>query len=1586
MQNQRNQGFDDFFRGVWSSRFNQNYDFGLEAESYLRKKFEYLINGRKFVMSRTSHHEHPYGAFVRAYCDEAICSGLASGDKLIDVGGSAIRTMTKDRVYRGAKRPRTETVHSMIPCIPGLDEIRHKEWVNKAHARGIGLGYNNIQIIMPNCCTEIATDNGLCKCVDEEGDFLVDSHNYKSIDTAYYPGVLQGIELELIKHPNNVAYLAFNDYASALRKGKFDYWTMDNEAHVVIKKGDYDYQNVGTDVVAVKEFWQVTSDVKGNFMGYQHRIVNTLPGSFQRKHPLYNMTIVYVRELAFDMKNHEYVLMSVYATQGKVNLPEVTEYFVPVAEEKSTISKLWDVSKVTVEIARGIFREGIVKLTNLNHDSKVIGTVKNLAFWLCEHNVDCNGVVYPTSLTYDEVTGHLNLELYVRQADGSFKTTPLEVNAEIFTKAMPVFMHRPELSVLGAEVRRFAKEYNEEIPKVVNDSVMAARFVAVRESIRMVVISNNAETDLMCQLIKDPKTRTDLTYSTSLKNKYQLYVRSVVGKYGWTALKWGVVICLITLLLITSPKPHKPNLRVAKISTKMWTKSNHTSMFAKAEDIDIDELWEIFVPSFDEDYIGPPILHIVETIFEAIKVLWNYDILGEDFVWTILDWGLWIIYQIFILFYYRIFIWYDVIYQYIQQPVNRTFIFIVVVLTNCVVLQLINLYRLILHKCNWKRRVKYILNILLVGMLTPILSGYIMLSFVITAHSWLNYMIAVITFILCFKVIMKILHKIAKTHILVALVMILMLGYYQGVEAADQINHYNTIDLPLALISLGLYNLQLQGEDIEYEEFVIEGPVPELEELNTGFMIDENDEMIIEPTEIVDSNFFERPEEDLAEFFLFTEPTQIIEQSRFDVNSKIYNIIKILVVSMINLPVVAAGKVVKTQVEWWWIVLIFVGLCLVISLHFWLKYRNVEEEIEEDINEMRTVQDAQRIIVKYAHTCCLTTLLQKIPCAAAKQPYIRSDLTVMFIILMIMLIYYCGKRVVRAILPTQDKLERKWLRSSCVTIPDRLDWFKTRGFYDTKFKFRNMLYDVQNCTGEYTILKLPCKAGNKILAGQVGPWLHGYKKMIPTVKHNCIRTNLAAVYRATGNLVMPEERKFDEFERFFDGFIDLIDGFVTESGGVVLDIDDWLKHYPLKYRENIKRSVKKMGDYKKGLYNTVQAFTKTELQISEVEEEYIDTELNTVKERCIFPPDDVKKLITGPIMWYLESVLSKYWKPYCGSKNWDEICKFLDYFIPLFKNLMGMEGDFSQYDSTNTVRMLKMFTKLIKKIVRNPLIVWKDPLNPELVVQAVKESEEIIIQILRGEIEARVPTRASGDTWTTLANTICSIIAWLFVGWKSGLNPYGDGYRKGYKPFVLLAKGDDVLGMLDEEVKRVLQENVALYFASNNKRQNHGLGLIVKMVHIQPIQYCTYLSNCFFRRRDGSLRMIRKPDRCFQTLPFTTKVTPDIKNYGRVSLEILWSKGMCLRSWASNLPIFDVIARKMIQLGKPTDIIYENEFSDPYRVFTDIRDSDYEDCVEWFYERFGLTREEINQIETAILHIKHPLEEVFLPQLDKLYY
>jgi len=482
----------------------------------------------------------------------------------------------------------------------------------------------------------------------------------------------------------------------------------------------------------------------------------------------------------------------------------------------------------------------------------------------------------------------------------------------------------------------------------------------------------------------------------------------------------------------------------------------------------------------------------------------------------------------------------------------------------------------------------------------------------------------------------------------------------------------------------------------------------------------------------------------------------------------------------------------------------------------------------------------------------------------------------------------------------------------------------------------------------------------------------------PTIKHHCPKTNLAACLRACSNNVGPDPKVQEDFTKWFRTV--KIPQFMKalSKEHLVVDLDDWLKKYPIKYREKIRIFVD--TSIMQGETSTFEAFPKIEMQFTELGHDEKFSILNDVKERQINAPPDEKKFLANAFINLLEGIAHRHFPSYCGRKNWLEICDSIEKGTYKFNDPIFGAADGSGFDMTQLTWQHMLFNELMKACANHPNVTWLDPMNIEGFLRAIKES--LLLKVNSDGIKYTTQGRASGDGWTTLGNTILMSSYWEYTFFKFGFTE---------EDYFLMVKGDDVLFAFEAVHHDRFNKFWPTIFATSKIRQDFGLGQICTKILFGDITEMDFLSNHFFYNAMGRLRMTRIPARVIQTTSWSTKVPKNISKTTlsgqlkriKVARNLCYSKGMCLLAWAKGLPIFQTLGETLVRLGKAGKHHDFNEHSDTYRVWHDVDDS--QEYLFYLWQRFKISASDVESIELKLRSINSLHGIIDIPEFEKFY-
>lgn len=545
-----------------------------------------------------------------------------------------------------------------------------------------------------------------------------------------------------------------------------------------------------------------------------------------------------------------------------------------------------------------------------------------------------------------------------------------------------------------------------------------------------------------------------------------------------------------------------------------------------------------------------------------------------------------------------------------------------------------------------------------------------------------------------------------------------------------------------------------------------------------------------------------------------------------------------------------------------------------------------------------------------------------------------------------------------------DLSDIRCLKSTCVTIPERLNWRKP-GIVSPKFKGKGRYSDLDN---------LVCDKEEHVGARQIAPLMLYSGFATATVKHHCPKTSLAACVRACSNKVTPDPDIFVGFEEWFINKLmpDWLNKIKNKE--VYVDFEGWLQRdaYNEMYRAKMRKAMDPRNRTVGEPSVQYDAFTKIELNFLNLPHEYKDTIENDIKERQICGPLDEKKVLANAFVNKVEELCHEFIPEYCGRKNWMEICKDIENATDDIPNILFGAADGSGFDQTQLKMHNRLMNRFYKEVMELPNFILGPEFSKEEINYILEQSLTVKVSVDHGALKYTSECRASGDGWTTNGNTLLMMSYWLYCFEMA---------RVPLEMRFLRVKGDDVLLALNDKYKVEFEKARKLLFTTTKHEQSHGLGQICKKIDYGCITSLDFLSCYFFYTSQGRLRMTRIPERVIQTIAYSTRYKMGDKVDIKYSL--CYSKGKCLQAWARGLPIFDVLAAKMIELGRPGKWSDYDIYADGGRIW--LPKDDYAAYSDFLMHRYGMGRRDIETIENKIRSLKTIDDVVVIPELELLF-
>jgi len=528
--------------------------------------------------------------------------------------------------------------------------------------------------------------------------------------------------------------------------------------------------------------------------------------------------------------------------------------------------------------------------------------------------------------------------------------------------------------------------------------------------------------------------------------------------------------------------------------------------------------------------------------------------------------------------------------------------------------------------------------------------------------------------------------------------------------------------------------------------------------------------------------------------------------------------------------------------------------------------------------------------------------------------------------------------------------------------------------------------------------------GENVGAFQISPVFQGeFSDFKPLMYHSCASTSWMAMLRQIGRVPLPNiDKDFDNYAQQI-----LKELFKCHMPEFKRMYTKWFNHLTGPQQKNYGQFdtfiTKPLPWHKVLLKNIYSLFVKQERQMCHSE---------CPKNRCISNPDMVKKFIMGAVCYALEEFFAKYLSGYCGGKNTEEIAAFIEDAMALGFT-KTIQGDASAYDSTQHLSSKESVDFFIYKVVAPyishvPIDVFlRCATAPTATFKLERNKDPFFSFTQKGTVQ-------SGNSDTTLMNTVRMVLYIRYCMYLAGQEINVD-----YK---LLAKGDDFVVLCRHQLKNkhVISAFYTVFspiFTPNSKTNfYHGLGMILKFLKIGDINDFDFCSTHCFERRDGTVRIMRQLERFISLSPYSESVTKFQNPLDRGL--ICYRIAEAALQWAEGLPIYDVYYRKMLSfyekykyhtlkmtgvaksfiLEKEEDWIHANqEISDkanaytyavdPYSLLKGValnKETDYADCVEWMDQKYGISLESIQRIESAIMATENPQDTIQLDIFDDL--
>jgi len=513
---------------------------------------------------------------------------------------------------------------------------------------------------------------------------------------------------------------------------------------------------------------------------------------------------------------------------------------------------------------------------------------------------------------------------------------------------------------------------------------------------------------------------------------------------------------------------------------------------------------------------------------------------------------------------------------------------------------------------------------------------------------------------------------------------------------------------------------------------------------------------------------------------------------------------------------------------------------------------------------------------------------------------------------------------------------------------------------------------------------LPCDASDKPGALQCFPLFDHCLFTTACVCHSCKRTKAASAVRHTSFKLKASPYWWAKFEKFWDDKVipEILRGF--DDRVHIVDIEDWIVKYPLKYQQAIRETMLQPGWDEPQKY-TYDAFPKIELQVTDVPYELMHTPANAVKERQICGPPMNKKILLNPIINYIEKIASECQRGFCGSATYVQIGDKVTDMRKVRRTYFSLDG--SAFDNGQTHLCNMLLYRMLVAIFNHKNFMVKLPLTTKMALYVFLASIILRVNVDRGEVSYQADARASGDGWTTWGNTeLMRAYVWFTcevadINWNDW-----DG----------LFKGDDVLGSVDQLQRQALADAFRKLWATKNEEILYGIGQIAKFIKFGPLEEHDFLSCDLFWDEFDRATLVNKPKNILEKFWLTTKY--DVNIYKSDKLDDICKnlvaraldKANCLDTlmgftdmWSSMIQATRKIAAKYgVVTGSGIDVGYNDVYKNRRNDIGPLTNSLYEESL---YYKHGFTYADIKQFIDTMHTSMDVFDVVNVPCLFKFF-
>jgi len=341
------------------------------------------------------------------------------------------------------------------------------------------------------------------------------------------------------------------------------------------------------------------------------------------------------------------------------------------------------------------------------------------------------------------------------------------------------------------------------------------------------------------------------------------------------------------------------------------------------------------------------------------------------------------------------------------------------------------------------------------------------------------------------------------------------------------------------------------------------------------------------------------------------------------------------------------------------------------------------------------------------------------------------------------------------------------------------------------------------------------------------------------------------------------------------------------------------------------------------------------------------------------------RAVMGPFYYALEKAWQKYLNGYGEPSNYSGLCHHIQDKV----NRLG-EGDpivvckdISKFDKNEYHELLENDVDVYDYAFEHmdfPDYISEEMIkNYNLIDTEMKDLKMGVHYMLNGTVPSGRNNTTEGNTRRNLEMECfimyCANIRFNLLKWET---PEVDAEAE--------CKGDDSINAIKPAYISKYVECLSKVFVS---KKGLGLGQEMKICKIVPLARMEFLS-LEFLVHDYGIRAIRPLRRVLQFIGWSTKLTTQKMHYK--ARKMMWCEGINMLGWCKGLPIFQVIAEKMISHGIRCNQSEMEIYMNEYRIIDKVTDEqdmhvdDGELYMEYINRVHGISREMVKDFEAVI--------------------